>query len=99
VIQGEAPTLLLRGMGLHLSMVSGFNGVMNVVIITDMVARRGTPRRKVTTLLLPRLGASGLRPVKAIAGGAATAPYYLRGVSVGAPPPPRWWWPSSGTAG
>jgi hypothetical protein len=60
VIQGEAPTLLLRVMGLCLSMASGFNGVMNIVIITDMVARGGTPRRKVVTLLLPRLGASSM---------------------------------------
>jgi hypothetical protein len=77
VIQGEAPTLLLRGMGLCLSMASGFNGVTNVVIVADMVARGGTPRRKVATLLLPRLGASGLRPVRAIAGGVATAPHCL----------------------
>jgi hypothetical protein len=40
-----------------LSVVLGFDGVTDVMVITDPVVRGGTPRRTVMHLLLPRLGA------------------------------------------
>jgi hypothetical protein len=40
-----------------LSVVLGFDGVTDVMVITDPVVHEGTPRRKVVHLLLPRLGA------------------------------------------
>jgi hypothetical protein len=69
MIQGGALAPSLRGMGLHLSMVPGLNGVMDIVVITDLMACGGTTRRKVALLLLPRLGTPGPRSVKDVAEG------------------------------
>ena len=48
---------MLRGTGLRLRVAPGFDGVMDVAVVVDPVAHGGTPRRKVTPSLLPRLGA------------------------------------------
>jgi hypothetical protein len=74
VIRGSTLAPLLRGMGLHLSMVPSFDGVTNIVIVTDPMMRGGTPRRKVTPSLLLRLGAPGSWPVRAVAKGVTAAP-------------------------
>ena len=63
-------------------MTPGFDGVMGIAVISDPVAHGGTPRRKVTPLLLPRLGAPGSWPVRAVAEGVAAAPPCLWGVRV-----------------
>jgi hypothetical protein len=55
-------------------MAHGFNGVADIVVIADLVARGEMLRRKVTHTLLPRLGALGPWPVRAIIGGVATIP-------------------------
>ena len=73
-------------MGLCLSMVPSLDGIMEIVVVADLVLCGGTLRRKVTPLLLPRLGALGPWLVEAIARGVAAAPCCPWGVSIGAPP-------------
>jgi hypothetical protein len=41
VIWGGAPTPLLRGMGLFLSVAPSLNGVMDITVIVDLVAHGG----------------------------------------------------------
>ena len=41
VIQGKAPTLLLRGMGLRLSMAPCLNGVADIVVVANLVVSGG----------------------------------------------------------
>ena len=55
---------------------------MDVIVIVDPVARRGTPRRKVMPSLLLRLGTLGPSPIGVVAKGVAAAPPYLWGVCV-----------------
>jgi hypothetical protein len=86
VTRDGAPTPSLRGMGLRLSVALGLDGVTNITVVTNLVPCGGTPRRKITPLLLQRLATSGPRQVEAIAGGVVVAPRCLRGVSIGAPP-------------
>ena len=59
-------------------MAPSLKGVMDVAVIVDLVPHGWTPRRKVTPLLLPRLGASDPCPVRAIAKGPAADPRHLR---------------------
>jgi hypothetical protein len=63
VIWGGAPAPSLRGTRLRLSVVLGLDGVVDVAVIANPVARGGTPRRKVTPSLLPWLGTPSLQPV------------------------------------
>jgi hypothetical protein len=88
VIQDRAPAPSLRGTGLCLSVAPSLDDVIDVMVIANLVPHRGTLRRKVMPLLLPRLGTLGPHPVKAIARGVTAAPGHLRGVSIKAPP--RW---------
>ena len=60
VIQGCALSPSLKGTGLRLSMAPSFNGVTDIMVIADLVVRRGMPRRKVTPSLMLRLGTPGL---------------------------------------
>ena len=46
----------LRGSGLHLSLVPGLDGVMDIALIADLMPCGGTPRRKVVPSLLQGLG-------------------------------------------
>jgi len=80
------PTPPLRGIVLRLSVAPGLNGVADVAVIADLVARGGTPRRKVTPSLLPGLGTLSLRPVGAVVGGVTTASPCLWGTSIGEVP-------------
>jgi hypothetical protein len=67
--------------------VPSLDGVMDVVVVTNSVPHGGgTLGRKVMPSLLPRLGAIGPQPVRAIARGVTTAPHRLPSVSVGMPP-------------
>jgi hypothetical protein len=75
VIRGRAPTPLLRGIGPRLSVASSLDGVMDVAVVVDPMAREGTPWRKVTSSLLSRLGALGLWPIRAFIGGVTAAPF------------------------
>jgi hypothetical protein len=86
VIRGGAPIPSLRGIGLCLSVAPGLDGVLDGMVIANLVAHGGTTRRKVAPSLLPRLGALGPRLVEAIAKGVTTAPRCLLDVSVGEPP-------------
>jgi hypothetical protein len=62
-----------------------YNGVMDVVVIANLVACGRTPRRKVPPSLLLRLGTLGPWPIKAVARGVIIAPHHLWGVSVREP--------------
>jgi hypothetical protein len=62
------------------------NGVVDIAVIIDPMAHGETARRMVVPSLLPRLGALGPQSVRAVAGGVATAPSCLWGVSVRAVP-------------
>ena len=86
VIQGEAPALSLRCIGLCLSVAPILDGVMDVMVITDLVVHGGTPRGKVAPLLLPRLGAPSPWLVEAVARGVTAASPHRRGMSVGVVP-------------
>jgi hypothetical protein len=65
-----------------MSVAPGLNGVVNVMVVTDLVTRGGTPRRKVMPLLLLRLGALGPWPVRAVARSVIAASPCLWGVGV-----------------
>jgi hypothetical protein len=54
-------------------MVSGLDGVTNVTVIADLLARGGTLRRKVASLLLLRFGTPSPSPVRGVAGGVTAA--------------------------
>jgi hypothetical protein len=82
---GEALAPSLRGTGPHLSMASGLDGVMDVVVVTDLVACGETSRRKVASLLLPRLSAPGSQSVRAVAKGVVVASHHLQGMGIEAP--------------
>jgi hypothetical protein len=60
-------------MGIRQSVVSGLDGVKDVVVVIDPVVRGRMSRRKVTPSLLSRLGALSLRLVKAVARGVTAA--------------------------
>ena len=69
--------MLLRGAGLCLGVVSSLDGVMDITVIADLVARQGMPMRKVVPSLLLRLGTLGPRLIRAVARGVATTPHRL----------------------
>jgi hypothetical protein len=71
--------------GLHLSVASGLDGVTDVAVVADPMARGG-PRRKVVPSLLSRLGALGSWPIKTVGRDVDAASSHLWGVSVGAVP-------------
>ena len=58
-------------------MAPSFDGVIDIAVIADLVARRGTLRRMVVPSLLPRLGAPSPRPIRAVDGGVDAALPYL----------------------
>jgi hypothetical protein len=62
------------------------DGVADVAVVAIPMACGVTPRRKVTPLLLSRLGAPSLRPVRAVVGGVATTSPHRWGVNVGVAP-------------
>ena len=82
MIRGGTPALSLRGMGLRLSVALGLDGVTDITVVVDPVARGGTPRRKIAPSLLTRLGALGTWLVRAIAGGVTAASPCWWGVSI-----------------
>ena len=86
MIRGDAPAPSLRGTRLCLSMVPRLDGVMDIAVIADPVARGGMLRRKVMPLLLPRLGTLGPWPVRAIDGGVSAAFSCRWGMSISAVP-------------
>ena len=76
----------LRGIGLRLSMAPGLDGVMDIVVITDLVACGWMPRGTLVPLLLSGLGAPGPRVVGADARGVTTASGHRWGMRIGAIP-------------
>jgi hypothetical protein len=78
VIRGRALAPSLRGTGPRLSVASGLNGVADVAVVSNPVARREKPRRKVMPSFPPGLGVLGSPPIRAIAGGVAPASHRPR---------------------
>ena len=64
-------------------MVPGFNGVMDVMVVANPMAREGILTRKVVPSLLLGLGALSPWLVRAVARGVIAASHFLWGMSVG----------------
>jgi hypothetical protein len=65
---------------------SGLDGVTDIAVVADPMARGGTLRRKAVPSLLSRLGALGPWPIKTVARDVDATSSHLWGVSVGAVP-------------
>jgi hypothetical protein len=86
VIWGGAPAPLLGSAGLLLSMAPDLDGVADVTVVVDPMVHGGTPRGKLTPLLLPGLGAPSPRAVGATAKGVTSTSAHQQGVSIEAIP-------------
>ena len=73
VIQDDALAPPLRSAGLHVTMVPGLDGVMDVMVIANLVVHGRAPRGRIAPSLLSRLGAPGPWMAEATARGVTTA--------------------------
>jgi hypothetical protein len=86
VIQGGAFIPSLRSAGLRVNVAPSLDGVVDIAVIADLVAREETPKGRLVPSLLLGHGAPGLRAVGATARKVTTASGHRRGMHVGVIP-------------
>jgi hypothetical protein len=86
VIQGSAFTPSLRSAALHVSVAPGLDGVADVTVILDPVARGGTSRGRLMPSLLLGLGALDPRAIRATTRGVTAALGHRWGMGIIAVP-------------